>query len=67
MAFHKRGGLKIEDMVRSRWVYRKLRNFRAGIEAGISCLKRAYGLEPVSEFGSRVVWLERRCDSAVRG
>ena len=31
-------------MVRSRWVYRKLRNFRAGIEAGISCLKRAYGL-----------------------
>ena len=25
-------------------VYRKLRNFRAGIEAGISCLKRAYGL-----------------------
>jgi transposase, IS5 family len=44
MAFHKRGGLRIEDMVRSRWIYRKLRNFRAGIEAGISCLKRAYGL-----------------------
>ena len=44
MAFHKRGGLGIEDMVRSRWVYRKLRNFRAGIEADISCLKRAYGL-----------------------
>ncbi|SEJ89111.1 hypothetical protein SAMN04244575_06793, partial [Sinorhizobium meliloti] len=36
--------LRIEDMVRSRWVYRKLRNFRAGIEAGISCLKRTYGL-----------------------
>ena len=44
MAFHKRGGLRVEDMVRSRWVYRKLRNFRAGIEADISCLKRAYGL-----------------------
>jgi transposase, IS5 family len=44
MAFHKKGGLKIEDMVKSRWVYRKLRNFRAGIEADISCLKRAYGL-----------------------
>ena len=44
MAFHKKSGLKIDDMVRSRWVYRKLRNFRAGIEAGISCLKRAYGL-----------------------
>jgi transposase, IS5 family len=44
MAFHKKCGLSIEDMVKSRWVYRKLRNFRAGIEAGISCLKRAYGL-----------------------
>jgi transposase, IS5 family len=44
MAFHKKAGLRIEDMVRSNWVYRKLRNFRAGIEAGISCLKRAYGL-----------------------
>jgi IS5 family transposase len=44
MAFHKKAGLRIEDMVKSGWVYRKLRNFRAGIEAGISCLKRAYGL-----------------------
>jgi IS5 family transposase len=44
MAFHKKSGLRVEDMVRSHWVYRKLRNFRAGIEAGISCLKRAYGL-----------------------
>jgi transposase, IS5 family len=44
MAFHKKAGLNIEDMVKSRWVYRKLRNFRAGIEAGVSCLKRAYGL-----------------------
>ncbi len=44
VAFHKKCGLKIEEMVKSRWVYRRLRNFRAGIEAGISCLKRAYGL-----------------------
>ena len=44
IAFHKKRGLRVEDMVRSRWVYRKLRNFRAGIEADISCLKRAYGL-----------------------
>ena len=44
MAFHKKVGLRVEDMVRSRRVYRRLRNFRAGIEAGISCLKRAYGL-----------------------
>lgn len=44
VAFHKKRGLTVEDMVKSRWVYRRLRNFRAGIEAGISCLKRAYGL-----------------------
>jgi IS5 family transposase len=49
MAFHKKAGLRIEDMVKSRWVYRKLRNFRAGIEADISCLKRAYGL-------ARCIW-----------
>ena len=44
VVFHKKRGLKVEDMAKSPWVYRKLRNFRAGIEAGISCLKRAYGL-----------------------
>ncbi len=49
VAFHKKRGLSVEDMVRSTWVYRELRNFRAGIEAGISCLKRAYGL-------SRCTW-----------
>ena len=44
VAFHKKRGLAVEDMVKSHWVYRRLRNFRAGIEAGVSCLKRAYGL-----------------------
>ena len=44
MAFNKKRGLAIEDMVKSSWVYRKLKNFRAGIEGNISCLKRAYGL-----------------------
>lgn len=44
VAFHKKCGLKVEAMAKSPWVYRKLRNFRAGIEAGISCLKRVYGL-----------------------
>jgi transposase, IS5 family len=44
VAFHKKRALTIETMVKSRWVYRKLRNFRAGIEANISCLKRAFGL-----------------------
>jgi IS5 family transposase len=44
VAFHNKRGLSIDAMAKSQWVYRKLRNFRAGIEAGISCLKRAYGL-----------------------
>jgi len=44
VAFHKKRGLSVEEMVKSKWVYRRLRNFRAGIEAGISCLKRVYGL-----------------------
>ena len=43
VAFHKKCGIAIAEMVKSRWVYRRLRNFRAGIEAGISCFKRAYG------------------------
>src|SRR5689334_20027621 len=43
VAFHKKGGIAITEMVKSRWVYRRLRNFRAGIEAAISCFKRAYG------------------------
>ena len=53
MAFHKKCGLRIEEMVRSNWVYRKLRNFRAGIEADISCLKRAYGLARCTWRGLR--------------
>jgi IS5 family transposase len=44
VAFHKKCRLDIKAMVKSRWVYRKLRDFRAGIEANISCLKRAFGL-----------------------
>lgn len=49
VAFHKKCGLAVADMVKSPWVYRRLRNFRAGIEAGISCFKRAYG-------GARCTW-----------
>ena len=44
VAFHKKRALTIDAMVKSRWVYHKLKNFRAGIEANISCLKRAFGL-----------------------
>lgn len=43
--FAKKRGLGVLDMVKSLWVYKKLRNFRAGIEANISRLKRAFGLD----------------------
>ena len=41
--FSKRRGLKVLDMVKSSYVYKKLRNFRAGIEGMISFLKRCFG------------------------
>ena len=44
VSFSKKRGLAIEDMVKSTWVYKRLKNFRAGIEANISVLKRAFGL-----------------------
>lgn len=51
VAFHKKCHLSIEDMVKSNWVYRQLKNFRAGIEGNISCMKRVYGLAPCSWKG----------------
>lgn len=45
VAFSKARALQITDMVRSSWVYKKLRDFRAGIEATISFLKRVFGLD----------------------
>lgn len=42
VAFSKRRGLKVEEMARSAWVYRRLRDFRAGIESTISWLKRSW-------------------------
>ena len=44
VAFAKKRGLKVPEMVRSDWVYRQLRRFRAGIEGCISWLKRVFGL-----------------------
>jgi IS5 family transposase len=44
VVFSKHVGLEISDMARSEWVFKKLRNFRAGIEAGISWIKRVFGL-----------------------
>ena len=49
VCFAKKRGLAVLQMVRSHWVYDKLRRFRAGIESGISLLKRVFGL-------ARCVW-----------
>ena len=58
--FAKKRGLSVLDMAKSTWVYKKLRNFRAGIEAGISALKRAFGLDRCTWSGwegfKRYVW-----------
>ncbi len=53
VAFAKKGRLKVLDMVRSSWVYRQLRRFRAGIEGCISMLKRVFGAD-------RCTWKGRR-------
>jgi IS5 family transposase len=44
VCFAKKRGLKETDMCRSEYVYHRLRRFRAGIESGISWLKRCMGL-----------------------
>ncbi len=49
VCFAKKRGLAVRDMVRSAWVYDRLRRFRAGIESGISLLKRVFGL-------ARCIW-----------
>lgn len=38
-------GMSAEEMAGSRWVYRRLRDFRAGIEGIISFVKRCFGLK----------------------
>lgn len=45
VCFSKGRGLEEEDMCRSKQVYKGLRKFRAGIESGISWLKRSLGLD----------------------
>ena len=44
VAFHKKCGLTIPDMVSSASVFRTLVRFRTGIEGCISALKRGYGM-----------------------
>jgi len=43
VCFSKKRGLQVEDMCRSQWVYNRLKRFRAGIESGISWIKRCFG------------------------
>lgn len=49
VCFSKKRGMDEEDMCRSKWVFKRLRNFRAGIESGISRIKRSFGF-------SRCTW-----------
>lgn len=49
VCFPKTCNMKITDMVKSSWVYKNLLNWRAGVEAVISFLKRCFGL-------SRATW-----------
>ena len=44
VAFHRKRGLRVAEMAKSTWVYKRLRDFRAGIEGMISFLKRGFGL-----------------------
>jgi len=53
VAFAKRCGLSIDDMVKSVWVYKRLKRFRAGIEGVISFLKRCFGLDRCTWRGFR--------------
>ena len=51
VAFSARRGLAIADMTRSERIYRELRNFRAGVEASISWLKRSFGFDRCTRSG----------------
>ena len=53
IVFAKGRGLKVSEMAKSAWVFKTLRNFRAGIEGIISFLKRVFGLK-------RCTWRSRR-------
>ena len=61
VCFAKKRGLNVLDMCRSEWVYKRLRNFRAGVEAVISWIKRSLGFDRCNWKGPRAfnsyVWL----------
>lgn len=45
VAIHKRRGISISEMTSSLSIFKALKKFRAGIEGGISFLKRCFGLD----------------------
>jgi IS5 family transposase len=51
VCFPKKCNMEITDMVKSSWVYKNLLNWRAGIEAGISFLKRCFGMSKANWTG----------------
>lgn len=51
VVFSKRKNLKVEEMAKSRWVYRQLRKFRANVEAQIANLKNLFGAKRVHRHG----------------
>ena len=53
VCFAKKRGLAVKDMCRSQWVYKQLRKFRAGIESGISWIKRCFGFARCTWKGLR--------------
>jgi transposase, IS5 family len=53
VCFAKKRGLEVEKMCRSQWVYDRLRRFRAGIESGISWVKRCFGMTRCTWKGLR--------------
>ena len=51
VAFHKKAGIKVLELVKSPWVYDRLKAFRAGIEATIGTLKTRYSLSRLKTKG----------------
>lgn len=71
VAFHKKKHLTIDNMTGGDpWLYRELRNFRAGIEASISYLKRCFGLSRIRRHGrarfDAYIWLAVLTHNLVR-
>jgi IS5 family transposase len=53
VCFARKRGIEVEDMCRSDYVYNRLRRFRAGVESGISWLKRCLGFSLCTWKGLR--------------